>query len=57
MFKSIKVGLRVFVIVVVIITTIVTQLMVSYISTGKAEVYFKAPIVLTIGAAICFAIN
>ena len=52
MFKSIKVGLRVFVVLVVIITTVITQLMVSYTSTGKAEVYFKAPIVLTIGAVL-----
>ena len=52
MFKSIKVGLRVFVVLVVIMTTVITQLMVSYTSTGKAEVYFKAPIVLTIGAVL-----
>lgn len=52
MFKSIKGNLLALLVSIVIITTVTTQLLVSYISTGKAEVYFNAPIVITIGVVL-----
>lgn len=52
MFKSIRSCLRVVMIAIVIITTITTQMVVSYIKMGKIEICFETPIVITIGALI-----
>ena len=56
MFKSIKWDLKIFAILMVLVTSLVTMVLVSYEYTGKLEFTFDTLIVLTIGVLILVGI-
>ena len=56
MFKSIKSSIRIFAIFMVLITSILTMMLVSYKYTGRIEITFDTLIVLTIGVLVLVSV-
>lgn len=56
MFKSIKLYVKALTIGITILSIVSIMLLVSYIETGKAKIYFEAPVVITIGVLIVVAL-
>ncbi|MBR5228180.1 MAG: ATP-binding protein [Clostridia bacterium] len=52
MFKSLKTSIKVLLVVVVIVTTLAMQLLVSYSLTGEYKLVFNTPTIITIGVLV-----
>lgn len=56
MFRTIKGTLRIFVVAMIIVTAIITQIVVSYCTLGEITLGIKAPIVVAIGVLIILSL-